>query len=60
MLKQYHRRVLLTDEVGPEECVKAGIVLKEYFLLRGMAKGILTLAPASPIRPKRDEMVAKF
>jgi superfamily II DNA or RNA helicase len=59
VLKQYHGRVLLADEVGLGKTVEAGMVLKEY-TLRGMAERILILAPASLVGQWRDEMESKF
>jgi superfamily II DNA or RNA helicase len=59
VLKQFHGRVLLADEVGLGKTIEAGMVLKEY-LLRGMAERILVLAPAALIGQWREELETKF
>src|SRR5439155_13837762 len=59
VLKQFHGRVLLADEVGLGKTIEAGIVLKEY-LLRGMAERILVLTPASLVGQWREELETKF
>jgi SNF2 family DNA or RNA helicase len=59
VLKQFHGRVLLADEVGLGKTIEAGIVLKEY-LLRGMAERILVLTPAALVGQWREELDTKF
>ena len=59
VLKQFHGRVLLGDEVGLGKTVEAGMILKEY-MLRGMAERILILTPASLVGQWREEMESKF
>jgi superfamily II DNA or RNA helicase len=59
VLKQFHGRVLLADEVGLGKTIEAGMVLKEY-LLRGMAERILVLAPAALVGQWREELETKF
>ncbi len=59
VLKQFHGRVLLADEVGLGKTVEAGMVLKEY-MLRGMAERILILTPASLVGQWQEEMESKF
>ncbi len=59
VLKQFRGRVLLADEVGLGKTIEAGMVLKEY-LLRGMAKRVLVLAPASLVGQWREELETKF
>jgi superfamily II DNA or RNA helicase len=59
VLKQFHGRVLLADEVGLGKTIEAGMVLKEY-LLRGMVERILVLAPAALVGQWREELETKF
>lgn len=59
VLKQFHGRVLLADEVGLGKTVEAGMVLKEY-LLRGMAERVLILTPATLVGQWQEEMATKF
>jgi superfamily II DNA or RNA helicase len=59
VLKQFHGRVLLADEVGLGKTIEAGMVLKEY-LLRGMVESVLVLAPASLVGQWREELETKF
>lgn len=59
VLKQFHGRVLLADEVGLGKTVEAGMILKEY-MLRGMAERILILTLASLVGQWREEMESKF
>ncbi|MBI3066124.1 MAG: DEAD/DEAH box helicase, partial [Deltaproteobacteria bacterium] len=59
VLKYFHGRVLLCDEVGLGKTVEAGILMKEY-LLRGMVKNILILTPAPLVSQWQEEMAQKF
>jgi superfamily II DNA or RNA helicase len=59
VLKQFHGRVLLADEVGLGKTIEAGMVLKEY-VLRGMAERILILTPATLVGQWQEEMATKF
>ena len=59
VLKQFHGRVLLADEVGLGKTIEAGMVLKEY-LLRGMVERVLVLAPAALVGQWREELETKF
>lgn len=59
VLKYFHGRVLLADEVGLGKTIEAGILMKEY-LSRGMIKNILILTPASLVLQWRYEMEQKF
>src|SRR4030067_481682 len=59
VLRYFHGRVLLCDEVGLGKTIEAGMLIKEY-MLRGMVKNILILTPASLVSQWRDEMEAKF
>jgi superfamily II DNA or RNA helicase len=59
VLKQFRGRVLLADEVGLGKTIEAGMVLKEY-MLRGMAKRVLVLTPATMVGQWLEEMQTKF
>ena len=50
---------ILADEVGLGKTVEAGIIIKE-FLVTGLAKKILILAPPSLLPQWQDEMYSKF
>ena len=59
VLRYFHGRVLLCDEVGLGKTIEAGMLIKEY-IMRGMVKNVLILTPASLVSQWRDEMQAKF
>jgi SNF2 family DNA or RNA helicase len=59
VLKYFHGRVLLCDEVGLGKTIEAGMLMKEY-LLRGMVKNILILTPAPLVSQRQEEMAQKF
>lgn len=59
VLKQFHGRVLLADEVGLGKTIEAGMVLKEY-LMRSMVEKVLILTPASLVGQWVEEMSSKF
>ena len=59
VLRQFHGRVLLADEVGLGKTIEACMVLKEY-ALRGMAERALILTPASLVGQWREELETKF
>ncbi|HYK91362.1 MAG TPA: SNF2-related protein [Acidobacteriota bacterium] len=59
VLRQFRGRVLLADEVGLGKTIEAGMILKEY-MLRGMARRVLILTPASLVEQWREEMETKF
>ncbi len=50
---------MLADEVGLGKTVEAGILIKE-FLVTGLARSILILAPPSLLPQWQDEMSSKF
>ncbi len=52
-------RAILADEVGLGKTLEAGLILKE-FLIRGMAKKILILTPASLVNQWIQELNEKF
>ena len=59
VIEKLNGRALLADEVGLGKTIEAGLILKEY-LLRGMAKKILILTPASLITQWQEELKTKF
>jgi len=59
VLKQFHGRVLLADEVGLGKTIEAGMILKEY-VLRGMVRRVLVLTPASLVGQWQEELATKF
>ena len=59
VLKQFHGRALLCDEVGLGKTIEAGMLIKEY-LMRGMIKNVLILAPAPLVSQWKEEMLSKF
>lgn len=59
VLKHFHGRVLLCDEVGLGKTIEAGMIIKEY-LMRGMARNVLILTPPSLVSQWKEEMEVKF
>lgn len=59
VLRHFHGRVLLADEVGLGKTIEAALLLREY-LLRGMVKRVLILVPAPLTGQWRDELSGKF
>lgn len=59
VLREMRGRAILADEVGLGKTIEAGIIIKEY-LLRGLARRILVLCPASLCRQWQDELAYKF
>ncbi|GFP36981.1 hypothetical protein HKBW3S44_00662 [Candidatus Hakubella thermalkaliphila] len=59
VLKLFHGRALLCDEVGLGKTIEAGMLIKEY-LMRGMVKNVLVLTPAPLVSQWKEEMQAKF
>lgn len=59
VLKYFHGRALLADEVGLGKTIEVGMLIKEY-LLRGMVQNILILTPAPLVSQWREEMEQKF
>jgi SNF2 family DNA or RNA helicase len=58
-LRRFRGRGLLCDEVGLGKTIEAGLVLKEY-LVRGMVRRVLVLAPPGLVEQWRDELATKF
>ncbi len=59
VLKYFHGRVLLCDEVGLGKTIEAGMLIKEY-MMRGMAKNVLILTPPPLVSQWKEEMDVKF
>lgn len=59
VIEKMNGRALLADEVGLGKTIEAGLILKEY-LLRGMARKVLILTPASLITQWQQELKTKF
>ncbi|NCB38123.1 MAG: DUF2075 domain-containing protein, partial [Erysipelotrichia bacterium] len=59
VMEKLNGRALLADEVGLGKTIEAGLILKEY-LLRGMARKVLILTPASLITQWQQELKTKF
>jgi SNF2 family DNA or RNA helicase len=59
VLRIMRGRAILADEVGLGKTIEAGIVLKEL-VIRGLARKILILTPASLVTQWREEMETKF
>jgi len=59
VLKYFHGRAILADEVGLGKTIEAGMLIKEY-LLRGMIKNVLILTPVSLVSQWKEEMFSKF
>jgi SNF2 family DNA or RNA helicase len=59
VLRTMRGRALLCDEVGLGKTIEAGLILKEY-LLRGLARKVLVLAPPALVSQWSDEMRDKF
>jgi len=59
VMRDLNGRAILADEVGLGKTIEAGIVIKEY-LLRGAARTVLVLVPASLCEQWRAELWEKF
>lgn len=59
VLKNLRGRALLCDEVGLGKTIEAGLIMMEY-LLRGLVRRVLVLAPPSLVEQWQQEMQAKF
>jgi len=59
VLRRMRGRALLADEVGLGKTIEAGLVMKEL-LLRGLARKVLVLVPASLTVQWQEEMETKF
>lgn len=59
VLRDMRGRALLADEVGLGKTIEAGVIVKEY-LVRGLARKVLILAPASLLTQWRQELEDKL
>jgi len=59
VLKKFHGRVLLSDEVGLGKTIEACLVLKEY-LIRGQVRRALVLVPPALVGQWKAELEEKF
>jgi SNF2 family DNA or RNA helicase len=59
VIREMRGRALLADEVGLGKTIEAGLILKEY-MVRGLVKKALVLAPASLLSQWVDELKVKF
>src|SRR2546426_3536975 len=59
VLREMRGRAILADEVGLGKTIEAGIVLKEL-VVRGLARKVLILTPASLVVQWQEEMTMKF
>ncbi|KOS66385.1 ATP-dependent helicase [Lysinibacillus contaminans] len=59
VIERMNGKAILADEVGLGKTIEAGLVLKEY-LIRGLVKKALILAPASLVNQWVEELNQKF
>ncbi|WP_312108827.1 DEAD/DEAH box helicase [Brevibacillus reuszeri] len=59
VLMEMRGRAILADEVGLGKTIEAGLIMKEY-MVRGLAKKILILVPASLVIQWTKELQQKF
>ncbi|KGX90883.1 ATP-dependent helicase [Pontibacillus halophilus JSM 076056 = DSM 19796] len=59
VIQEMQGRAILADEVGLGKTIEAGLILKEY-MIRGLVKKVLILAPASLVNQWVQEMNSKF
>jgi SNF2 family DNA or RNA helicase len=59
VLRSFRGRAILADEVGLGKTIEACLILKEY-ILRGLVKSALILAPSSLINQWKEELGSKF
>ncbi|GAK03358.1 LOW QUALITY PROTEIN: superfamily II DNA/RNA helicase, SNF2 family [Geomicrobium sp. JCM 19037] len=59
VVEELNGKAILADEVGLGKTIEAGLVLKEY-MIRGLVKKVLILAPASLVNQWASELNEKF
>src|SRR4051812_2820717 len=59
VIERMNGKAILADEVGLGKTIEAGLILKEY-LIRGLVKKALILAPASLVTQWAIELNSKF
>lgn len=59
VIEKMNGKAILADEVGLGKTIEAGLILKEY-MIRGLAKKILILVPASLVSQWVMELNSKF
>ncbi|WP_185807019.1 DEAD/DEAH box helicase [Bacillus salinus] len=59
VVEEMNGKAILADEVGLGKTIEAGLILKEY-MIRGLAKKILILVPASLVSQWVIELNSKF
>lgn len=59
VIEKMHGKAILADEVGLGKTIEAGLIMKEY-MIRGLAKKILILVPASLVLQWAGELTSKF
>ncbi|MGE6629341.1 DEAD/DEAH box helicase [Bacillus sp. NPDC077027] len=59
VVEEMNGKAILADEVGLGKTIEAGLILKEY-MIRGLAKKILILVPASLVSQWVHELRSKF
>jgi SNF2 family DNA or RNA helicase len=59
VVEEMNGKAILADEVGLGKTIEAGLILKEY-MIRGLAKKILILVPASLVSQWCEELNQKF
>jgi SNF2 family DNA or RNA helicase len=59
VIEKMNGKAILADEVGLGKTIEAGLIIKEY-MIRGLAKKILILVPASLVIQWTNELNSKF
>ncbi|MCL0049354.1 SNF2-related protein, partial [Dehalococcoidia bacterium] len=59
VIRDFRGRAIFADEVGLGKTIEAGMAIKEY-LMRGMIRRVLILAPPSLVSQWQEEMLSKF
>ncbi|SDM81095.1 Helicase conserved C-terminal domain-containing protein [Fictibacillus solisalsi] len=59
VIEKMNGKAILADEVGLGKTIEAGLILKEY-MIRGLAKKVLILVPASLVLQWTGELNSKF